>query len=153
MKITQKNYEEIKKLKFGDRKYKDWVSFNKVHDYTVTKKVYQPSEEIKSESVRELIKLIEYNLDIEDLQVSKLEDTIVFLNRVQEIVSAYERELELIVNSPENYNEQVVIFDGTKENTCIDLEGMYNNDHALKANLLNKIKLLKVRLRHLLLSA
>jgi len=59
-------------------------------------------------------------------------------------VKNYEQEINEIINSPENYNEKVVIFDGTKENALIDYQGMLINDHLGKAKLLNKIKILKV---------
>lgn len=143
-KLIQKNKEEIAKLKFGELKYSDWVEFGQIHDFNIPKKV-QKTEEIKSESIRELVALIKYNLDIEDIHISKLEDTVYFLMKIQTYINEYEKELEAIVNSPENYNEKVVIFDGTKENSALDIEGMLGKGHAEKASLLNKIKIFKVR--------
>lgn len=130
------------RMHFAERKYKDWTSFNKVHDFTVTKKV-DHTEEIKSEAIRELVKLLKYNLEIEDTQLLKLEDTIHFLHQVESLVKTYEDALESIVKAPDNYSEKVWIFDGTKETTIVDYHGMFSIASVEKAKLLNKIKILR----------
>ena len=87
--------------------------------------------------------MLKFNLEIDDLQLIKLEDTISFLQQVENLVKSYEESLQTIVNSLENKLEKVCIFDGTKEHTIVDINGMFSISHVQKAKLLNQIKILK----------
>jgi len=66
------------------------------------------------------------------------------MKRVQGYIESYKKDLAKIIDSPENYNEQIVIYDASKDNNFLDYEGMISSTHTAKAHLLNQIKIMKV---------
>ncbi|CAI2368975.1 unnamed protein product [Moneuplotes crassus] len=142
-KVIENNEKDIKKLPFGERKFQHWASLQDIHDFTIKKAAKNPTEEIKSESIRELIHSIKTNTEIQDHRITKVLDIIEFLKNIQSKITEYESLILEIIRSPSAYDENVVIFDGTKENPLLDYEKIVNTTGDRKASLLNKINVLK----------
>ena len=73
------------------------------------------SYEIKSEDIRELVRLLKLNIETDDLKLSKIEDDCQQLIKLKNIIKSYEDQMQSIVDENKVKEEKVVVFDGIKK--------------------------------------
>ena len=96
------------------------------------------SYEIKSEDIKELIRLLKLNIETDDLKLSKIEDDCQQLIKLKNIIKSYEDQMQSIVDENKVKEEKVVVFDGIKK-LNFDVNEILNEKNSEEAKLFKYI--------------
>jgi hypothetical protein len=89
--------------------------------------------------------LIQYGYDIEDIQISKIEDTVIFLQRIKGLIDSYQRDIKTINTESRIGHKMISSTDVKKFKSVSEYKEMTSAWRIEREQILNQVTSLKVK--------